>query len=707
MKKNIKGTINFVLIGAKATGKTVYLTSLYLNSKRITSEDNNTTKYLKPMAEMLEKGEFPSATAGNLHELMFHYKDDKYSASVQIDDIDGHFIETLSIDDKHTQDERDKLLKNLELSEGIIFFFPYQKEFNESSIKEFNFEIDTIVSRLNKVYDKEHTIPIPTVIAISKWDSHPEYKGEMELEEAHKYIDSVTFLKKAKDKIESNFSNLKIIPLSARGLDNNGCEPYNIDKPIEYFIEKTYSTWFKKIESLKDDREKQFIFISEIYYDIKSYAEYETLYKELDSEFNNKILNELKSVKNIEEYIKIESKNTKIIQALSEENRNFLLEKKKKLSTQKKVKTFSIASISSMVAGVAILLFLASSAKSLLLKSELELFTDIKVKYETNNYEEALADIKDYQNEYKDTLNIEHKNRVVEIKSLIEKNTIVSRAKSLINDKNFNNIDEIDTIYTSFSTMGIDNPKLAKALIEKKDMIEIGNSYDSFKNNLENKSFEDAILFVESKWKDEYTKQNSILIGRTLDKKFNFEVEKSLKKISIVFDFDEYNNLVDVLEKIKLLQKNSEILQIEYNPSLNTKNQKIINDKIELKDEYNHILIKGIVLKNVVFGAKIMDNKPLGFECKNEKEIILKIDSMEYHYKKNVGCHDLKMSWNLIKVFKVANYSVKVVEEEIALDEVYSGASFSLTKNDIIKLMNNKKVKKDIGNDYFIEFKKD
>jgi len=707
MNKTIKGTINFVLVGAKATGKTVYLTSLYLNSKNITSQDNETTKYLKPMADMLEKGLFPSATAGNLHELMFNYQDDKFSASIQIDDVDGHFIETLSHEDKHTQDERKKLLKNLELSEGIIFFFPYEKDFNESSIKEFNFEIDTIISRLKKIYDVKHTIPIPTVIAVSKWDSHTDYQSENEFEKANEYIDSIKFLKKAKEKIESNFSKLKIIPLSARGIDKNGFEPHNIEKPIEFFIHETYAEWFKKIEELKGNREEQLIYISKIYCDIKAYANYDTLYKELESEYSNKILKELESVNSVEEYKEFESKNREIIDSLSLENQKIISEKKSKLSTKKRVKTFSIASISSMVAGVAVLIILASNAKSLLLKSENELFTDIKVNYETNNYEEALSDIKSYQDKYKDTLNIEHKNRVVEIKSLIDKNKVVARAKNIINDKNFDNIDEIDAIYTSFSTLGIDNPKIAKSLIDKKDNIEIEKSYLQFKNKLESKSFEDAIAYTEHKWTDDYSKQKGILAGRVLDKKFNYEVEKSLKKISTIFDVNEYKNLVNTLEKITLLQKNSEISRIEYKPSISIENKKRLNELLKLKEQYSRILTSGTVVNHVVFGTKTIDNEPLGFECKRAKEIILKIDAETYHYKDSVGCKNLRISWNTIKVFKVANYSVKVIEEDIARDDVYSGASFSFTENDIIKLFNSQIVKKDIGNDYYIEFKKD
>ena len=137
--------INFVLIGARATGKTVYLASLFLNEKSMTSQDGHTIEYLKPLADSLLGGAYPQATAGTLHELKFNYKDSDASCHIQIDDVDGYFVETMHKEDKATQKQRDTLIKNIKHSEGIIFFFPFEEIFNEKSIKNFNYEIDTII----------------------------------------------------------------------------------------------------------------------------------------------------------------------------------------------------------------------------------------------------------------------------------------------------------------------------------------------------------------------------------------------------------------------------------------------------------------------------------------------------------------------------------------------------------------------------------
>jgi len=156
--------INFVLVGAKATGKTVYLVSLYLKTKFITSKNAKTTAYLKGLADTLLEGKYPNATSGSLYDLLFDYKNEDFNCTIQLDDVDGYFIETLSQKDEATQRERDKLINRLGSSEGVIFFFPYETEIYEKSIKEFNYQVDTVISTLKEIHDDRDGIPVPATI---------------------------------------------------------------------------------------------------------------------------------------------------------------------------------------------------------------------------------------------------------------------------------------------------------------------------------------------------------------------------------------------------------------------------------------------------------------------------------------------------------------------------------------------------------------
>lgn len=554
-----RGNINFVLVGAKATGKTVYLTSLYLNEKSITAQEAKTIEYLKPLSEILLNGEYPSATSGNLHELMFNYKDDNFSCEIQIDDVDGYFIESLSQKDKETQDERDTLIENMRLSEGIIFFFPYQELFDEKSIKEFNYEIDTVISKLRNMYADRSLIPIPVVIAISKWDESPYYQKKNEREKALEYIDNNKFLRLAKDKIKVNFEYFKIIPISAIGKNINDLKPYNLKSPIEFFLEETYKNWVKKINDLEYDKEGLLIFLSKINFDMKSYdnGKYDELYKKLEKEYAQKLLKDVETFKNLKEYKLFEEENSRVIKSLLTKNRENLLKVKKRLSRTQKVKRFSGLTLASSFVAVTVLATLAWNADKLLIKNEAELFADIVTNYNSNNYEDTKDNIEDYLSEYTDgeTVNLEHKEKILVFKTHIEETLkkreeekrvreLLAEAQKIVSDKNFENIDRIDEIFSSMNEMGIDNKELKSELLGVKDRLVIKRNYSEFKEKLELKSFSDALSFVKTDWKEDYGEEKKVAISIILNNLFNKKVKKLLEDISDIVDMDAYNNLV-------------------------------------------------------------------------------------------------------------------------------------------------------------------
>ncbi len=692
------GKINFVLVGSKSVGKTVYLTSLFIDTKFLTAKDPKTIDYLKPRADQLLRGEYPSATEGNLHELKFEYKDDKFNVPLQIDDVDGHFIETLSEKDENTQRERDRFISNLKYSEGIVFFFPYQDSLNNENIKEFNYQIDTVIAQLKELYSKQDMIPIPAVIAISKWDASPYYKSSKEDEEAIKYIESHTFLRRAKEKIELNFKHLKTIPISATGPNMKELEPYNIEKPIRFFLEETFNNWVEKIDDLSKDKEAQLIFISKIYVDLKLYdnKKYEKLYTDLESEFSKQLFTELKQIKNIDTFNVFEEKNQKLIVALRPENQKKIDKQKISLKKNNRNKWFKYIAIILFAIGLASWL----GTNQFESRKANELFESIEIKYSAHNYEGALDDIKIFQNKYP---NDENKHKVEEIKSSIEKEQVISKAQHIINDKSFDDPDEIDTILKDFSGMGIVNQKIVNALISKREAIVLNSNYVTFQNNLEKKNFEKAIMYVENNWKPEFGKEKYSLISKILNKKYNEQVENLLKSIGDISDEDEFKNLKDILSKIKSLGAEGSIKAIAYQPVLNSRNEDFRDEKEKVRDRHSQSLKEGNRHSFVIFGTSSTENEPLGFICGGEDEIILQIDTKVYHYDNNIGCNGLKIRWrNNTQAFKKGHYSVKVIEEDIIDNDEYND-QFTLSNDDIIQISNGQTVKKDIGSGYFIE----
>ena len=799
MREN--GNINFVLIGARATGKTVYLASLYLNVKSVTSQDAHTIEYLKPLADSLLDGEYPQATAGSLHELKFNYKDEDVTCHIQIDDVDGYFVETMHKKDETTQIQRDTLFYNIKNSEGIIFFFPFEDSFNEESIGNFNYEIDTIISKLRQMYHDRDIIPIPAVIAVAKWDKSPYFKATNESEKAVEYINSNKFLKLAKEKIEHNFPNLMIMPISAIGKDIQNMEPYNLEKPIQYFLKETYAIWEKKIGDLKGDKRALLSFLSKVHFDMKFYkdGQYIKLYDEIEEEFATKLFSKLGDIKEYEEYEIFEKEDKDIISSLKPKNREKIEEIGEKLKSKQTKKKWTKGAMATIFVGV--LLFSAGAwyLKSKLMKSESELFSDISVAYDNHNYKEAMEDIAKYQVDFKDTLDIEHKKKVEKMRreiildytarvdkivqndSLLKQyeelevlkmetndfdngmditkienkyneisdlkdgyqkllafskddisqlgeictilnqlsaykfkevtslksnfeETLIAMSNNLVSETELDDADGIDELLGALTALGINSPETVQKLMDKKNSVQIGASFDELMKSIENINYEDAILKVESNWNENYGDDKAVIIRKMLDRGFNQESEKILKSIPLnITDVDDYNDFYKKIEKLVNLTINTEIQKISYKPISNSDNDLKFKEKMNIFKRYDTALQSGVSDVKITFGANKEDNEPLGFKCDEEDEIILKIEALEYHYD-NGYCHDdREMTWSSQQSFKAGErYDVTAIEEDFVDNDEFK-FWFELGNNSLIKMVNNEyfEIKVD---DYFIGF---
>jgi len=694
----INKNINFVLVGAKATGKTVYLASLYLNTKFITSKNAKTTAYLKGLADILLEGKYPNATSGSLYDLLFDYKSEEFNCTLRLDDVDGHFIETLSQKDETTQRERDKLINTLASSEGVIFFFPYETEIYEKSIKEFNYQIDTVISTLKEIYSDRDGIPVPATILVTKWDKSSDYKAKDEEKKAIEYIENHDFFKLAKEKIEQNFDTSKVIPISAIGSDINNLEPYNLEQPIEFFLTEVYTIWTKKLTKLEEQSEEQLILLSKIYTDIQFYKDgiYKELYLNLEEEYANKLLKRAKSIKNLKEFSLFEDEKSKTIDALSLKNRNEIKKIKNKLKQKRYLKAIPIFA----VAGIVFTLY----SNQQITKSESELFESIKMEYANHNYKKTLLSIDDYQDKYRE--NKEHQNEILEIKNLVKKEKIILKAQRVLEDESLQNIQSIDSIFSAFSELGIiEEESLHKQLMNKKNELLLQNSVRKLKDDILKLDFQKSLFLMDESWKENYTDRE--LFIKILNKKFNSEISHLIKTISKINNMDEYTNLIDKLNQIKTLQKNSVLKKINYQATLSDSNRNSINQKIKLQAEYNQLLNNGVSGVIVSFGTDYEDNEPLGFDCSSEYQIEMELNNYLYSYENRIDCLNITMIWNPSNTFfRKGLYLLKITEVDLTDNDHYDNGSFSLTNNDLIQIYNKKYLKKEIGSGYFIGLKR-
>lgn len=315
-----RGLLNFVVIGAKNSGKTVFLSTLFGMESYVASGNKETTQYLQANWSELKKGALPGATSGRIVGLEFEYKTDQYSVGFSIDDYDGYFVETLSFDDEHTQEDRNTLKKNIKEAEGLLFLFPFGKWHDEESLERFKHEINTFIELIKEIYPDRKYLPIPAIIAVSKWDQSPHFKAHDEHEKAIAYIESVEAYRLSMAKITTFFADVKVEPVSSFGKSEDGVhpvkgeiEPYNIGCPFEYFLSVTFQRFEEKAAKLQADKDypKLFKFLSAIYNDVRFYKEGKLikLYKEVETKYALEVISKLKAAAELSQQEEILNEN--------------------------------------------------------------------------------------------------------------------------------------------------------------------------------------------------------------------------------------------------------------------------------------------------------------------------------------------------------------------------------------------------------------
>jgi len=301
-----QGLLNFVVVGAKNSGKTVYLSTLFGLEPSLATASKETTEYLKANWDELKAGELPSATSSRVVTLDFEYKTDIHSVGFRIDDYDGYFAETLGSDDENTQEDREKLKKNIKEAQGLLFFFPFEKTIDEESMERFRYEINTFIQLIKDIYPNQKDLPIPIFVAVSKWDRSPHFNSHDQNKKAIEYLKSVPAYRAAIEMIYSFFSDVEIQPISSLGKTADGIhpvegkiEPYNIAGPFKYFLDITFDKFENKAEELQasNDLPELYRFLTTIYDDALFYRDgkINQLHADTEMKYASDVIEKLKS----------------------------------------------------------------------------------------------------------------------------------------------------------------------------------------------------------------------------------------------------------------------------------------------------------------------------------------------------------------------------------------------------------------------------
>lgn len=289
-------TLSLVLLGAKSSGKTIYLSTLW-GEGLLTSVDNDTTIYLKNTWNYIQKNKKAEATSkGKPEKLSFGYKQNEKIGRVNffIKDYDGNFTETISKTDDNAQDNKKELLESVKISQGCIFFFPYEDE--QDRFQNFAQELDAFINEAQ--FNSCNKSPIPANIVITKWDESEYFNHADEIEKAEVYIKNNEHLKRAAKLIKDNFENTKITPISSFG-------NYNLLNPINFSFETTFKQWYNTAENYKKNKEnkKLITYLSKRYEHTKftKIFDFNKLYNEAQEVFIEDVKNELNKKETLED----------------------------------------------------------------------------------------------------------------------------------------------------------------------------------------------------------------------------------------------------------------------------------------------------------------------------------------------------------------------------------------------------------------------
>jgi len=564
----INGELNFVLIGARSTGKTWYIRNL-VTQKEVSAIGEDTINYVELISSQDE------ATDASYRELYFNYKDDKFNVEFQMDDYDGNFVETWH-DSQKNKEYKEKLTEYVKESEGIFIFLEYTESDNLDKFKNMEQEIDVFIEKVKEEYGESHSeLPIPIIFVVSQWDKSPDFQSEDEVKKAEEYIKTNPYLFNVKEKVLNHFAYSQIIPVSS-------LKKYNILKPIAICLEITFSSWEKTINELKASNNKIELldYLSEKNWDMRFYKDgiYKKLYDELEEEFAQEYLPKLTACESFKKFEEFFEEYKIIFESLNENHQEEIANIR--LTLEKKAKNKKIR-LSIGVVGIVALCVIAYY-KYIFAESEENLYKSIKTEYKQNNYEQCLKDTKKYYKIY----NLSNKKHASDLKELTEqikksvRKELNEGYKSLQNTKSilqaYSKVIELKTTVEHFEIQG----EIANNISHKfKQLKQEYTNYKNALNSINNLSAEtvtkddiDRInsLIITLKSYNEYTNLNDTLLKKI----------QSIKEIIVKQDFTSEEQVQKFIELASVLSFNDK--------DIDKLNKKLNN--IKTQNEFNEFL---------------------------------------------------------------------------------------------------------------------
>ena len=235
--------------GARSTGKTCYLASLYGfrapgDGAGISFVDDPTIDYLAEKWEYLSQGKKLPPTAGTPSELRCQFKAERRVWEVLMHDYPGELVERKGASE--VPELRVQTREWLKACNAILFFLDVTDP--EDAVRERLNELDLILAELHKLSADGNSIARPLALILTKWDTRPSFKIDLanptvESQEARRFMRESPVFGQFYGALEQSGDRLEIFPISAFGThrDGNlpppgGPKPFNIHTPLAWAL---------------------------------------------------------------------------------------------------------------------------------------------------------------------------------------------------------------------------------------------------------------------------------------------------------------------------------------------------------------------------------------------------------------------------------------------------------------------------------------
>ena len=284
-----RSKIQIVLCGPKASGKTVFISTLS-NMPQIIDGDDKTTQMLQADRNLLAKGErWPDATELTVRELFFETRFRGRNVELFINDYDGQLSEKVSDTgavSEEFREELDRFRAMLQAASGLIFLFPYGDDNNIERIERYRSEMSTFIRLARQVSPDGRPEPVPAVIGVNKWDRSEFFGHADEVDKVDAYVRQGELYRDAYATLAEWLDDITVMPISVLAHNEDTSDrpgtirPRNVLEAVQHLIERAFDGFeaqYKKTASLPpDQRDKsRYILFSTFRRETKSFDNFE------------------------------------------------------------------------------------------------------------------------------------------------------------------------------------------------------------------------------------------------------------------------------------------------------------------------------------------------------------------------------------------------------------------------------------------------